>query len=168
MRNSSSNPRYDHTKTSAESKRAQFRASRSNVVLDERRPKLIRAMSAPLRSSIDTDSWQLQSKRRVRNKKTIQESQRIAEELHEQKLFLENNVNILYKEEKSQNLKSRNKNLLQVRARSSFGGCDIVTLVSLLSPGTSDSEKEDTATQEQTELSSVRAPPLRRTEKSGI
>lgn len=56
------------------------------------------------------------------------------------------------------------------RSRSALGGCDVVTLVSLLSSGGSDSEREDMTTK--TEVSPARAlagraPMLRKAGKSG-
>lgn len=54
----------------------------------------------------------------------------------------------------------------QTRARSAISSCDIVTLVSLLSPGGSDSEKEEHSIKGDLSCSE-RAPSLRKIGKSG-
>lgn len=51
-------------------RRAQFHASRQHSEAAERRPPLVRAMSAPIRP-IDTDSKFLQSKKKSRKKKIL-------------------------------------------------------------------------------------------------
>lgn len=53
------------------------------------------------------------------------------------------------------------------RARSAVNGCDIVTLVSLLSPGASDSEKEDYLTFNTDSPGEKHKPSLRKVGKSG-
>ncbi|XP_065084665.1 protein hunchback-like [Ochlerotatus camptorhynchus] len=117
---------------------AQFQANRQNSETAERRPPLVRAMSAPIRP-IDNDSKFLQSKKKTRKKKILRERDEINEcdedDFDEETLKL-NTTN--------------SKNTLAAaaggpRSRSVLGGaCDIETLVSLLSSGGSDSEKEDT------------------------
>lgn len=52
------------------------------------------------------------------------------------------------------------------RSRSALGGCDVVTLVSLLSSGGSDSDREDMTTKAEVSTAG-RAPMLRKAGKSG-
>lgn len=150
----------------AETKRAQFQASRS-VAIPERRPKLIRAMSAPIRPApiAIEPSVHIQSKKRFHRKKINQENERYQVQIQQQQLYLENNIAIANKDEKC-TTRTKFKKSSQIRARSAIGACDIVTLVSLLSPGTSDSEKED-ASLNKNECSTGRAPSLRKCGKSG-
>lgn len=159
-------------KKSAENKRALYRASRNNAISFGAQPKLVRAMSAPLRSMDSENSsnnpWP--TKRRNRTKRNGQESVRLVMDHHqrESNLYLDNRDQVFCKDDhiKAQNLKSRNK-LIQVKSNREVGGCDIVTLVSLLSPGASDSEKEET-TQGKNEFGrNSPSPPMRRMEKSG-
>lgn len=157
-------------KKSAENKRALYRASRNNAISFGARPKLVRAMSAPLRS-MDTENsnnpWP--TKRRNRTKRNGQDSVRLVMDHHQREshLYLETDEQVFCKDDiKSQNLKARNK-LLQVKPIREVGSCDIVTLVSLLSPGASDSEKEECTQGKNEFTTSSPSPPLRRIEKSG-
>ncbi|XP_062549493.1 myb-like protein I isoform X2 [Armigeres subalbatus] len=150
-------------------RRAQFHASRQHSEAAERRPPLVRAMSAPIRP-IDTDSKFLQSKKKSRKKKILRERDEINEcdedDFDEETLKLN---------------AANSKNTLAVagqRSRSVLGGaCDIETLVSLLSSGGSDSEKEDTVPTESVDLNNsstinynsvlkLRAPMLKKAGKS--
>ncbi|XP_058831530.1 formin-J [Topomyia yanbarensis] len=120
-------------------RRAQFQASRQNQSeATERRPPLVRAMSAPNRP-IEDNSKFLQNKKKTRKKKVLRERDEINECDEDD-----------FEEADSVNLTSaNNKNpVLGPRSRSVIGGtaCDIETLVSLLSSGGSDSEKEDSTT----------------------
>lgn len=156
---------YDNNKKSAENKRALYRNSRNNVLSLGAQPKLVRAMSAPLRSfDADSNSWH--PRRRTRSKRTSQEQIRLdVDPMQQQKLFFQNNTHVIYKEEKGHNFKMKNK-LMHMKSNAEVEGCDIVTLVSLLSPGASDSEKEETTAKNEPPAT-TRAPPLRRIEKSG-
>lgn len=101
-------------------------------------------MSAPIRP-IDTDSKFLQSKKKIRKKKVLRERDEINE--CDEDDFDEETLNKL---NATNNNNGKNTFAAAVaghqRSRSVLGGpCDIETLVSLLSSGGSDSEKEDTA-----------------------
>ncbi|XP_055310603.1 uncharacterized protein LOC129573715 [Sitodiplosis mosellana] len=149
-----------------ETRRSQFR--QKSVSLNETRPRLIRAMSAPIRPNpppeaqdkvIATNAngqMQSGSKRRLRRKKIapieidsfslkIAQSQPYASKLVSQRTFDEQRPSTA-KAINIHPLKSSAKPpkpILQPRNKSAMHGCEIVTLVSLLSPGASDSEKED-------------------------
>ncbi|XP_053687016.1 uncharacterized protein LOC128736556 [Sabethes cyaneus] len=117
-------------------RRAQFHASRQqSEAHTDRRPPLVRAMSAPNRP-IEENPKFLQNKKKPRKKKPLRERDEINEcdeddfdDAEAVKLNTANNKN----------------SMLGPRSRSVIGGtaCDIETLVSLLSSGGSDSEKED-------------------------
>lgn len=176
-------PRADmSTKPPAENRRAQFQANRS-VTLPDRRPRLVRAMSAPIKpmaSASESSIQQQQSnKRRFRRKKSIQqetdrfEIQIDQHQANHPEIFLSNAANSVIVSNQTARPVGRARlakgtKSNQIRARSAYSGCDIVTLVSLLSPSGSDSEKEDSpSAHEANEGSSARAPSLRRTGKSG-
>lgn len=165
------------TKPPAESRRAQFQANRS-VTLPDRRPRLVRAMSAPIKPIASELSMQPQhlNKRRLRRKKSIQqENDRFEIQIEQRRpqLFLNNATNSVIVSNQNTRPVSRTRlakgpKTNQIRTRSAYSGCDIVTLVSLLSPSGSDSEKEEpSSAHEKNEGTSARAPSLRRTGKSG-
>ncbi|XP_055626851.1 uncharacterized protein LOC129768927 isoform X2 [Toxorhynchites rutilus septentrionalis] len=117
-------------------RRAQFHASRQHSEATEKRPPLVRAMSAPIRP-IDDNSKFLQSKKKIRKKKLLRERDEIGE-------CDEEDANEDASAIKLNTANSKNT-IAGPRSRSVIGGaCDIETLVSLLSSGGSDSEKEDT------------------------
>lgn len=167
-------------KMATENKRYQFQTQRSASVGDAR-PKLLRAMSAPIRpSTVDQQTTQLnQSKKRLRRKKiapmeTEQYDFKLVQQ-QQRKIFLEKNT---VGQANGRPSTSRSKvkppkcaaNTI-ARTRSGFNGFDIVTLVSLLSPGGSDSEKEDvssTTCDNNENSSGNRAPSLRKCGKSGV
>lgn len=145
----------------AENRRAMFRASRENAISYSGKPKLVRAMSAPLRP-IDSETWTV--KRRNRTKRIEAEQPRTTP------LYFENSSRSSGKDDKTNNgLKTRSKLSLKTNG-DTIGSCDIVTLVSLLNPAeASDSEKEE-PTQTKTEPSVSTTSPIsrRKFEKSGI
>lgn len=69
-------------------------------------------------------------------------------------------------ENKNDKYKGAQKKAISTRSRSVLSSCDVVTLVSLLSSGGSDSEHED-ASYNKPDVTSVRAPMLKKTGKSG-
>ncbi|XP_058123589.1 uncharacterized protein LOC131294763 [Anopheles ziemanni] len=139
-------------------RRAQFQANRQNSEAHDRRhPPLVRALSAPIRPADPDTSKFLQGKKKPRRRKVLREK---------------DEYNICEEDEFSDEGDSRTSNGsggtsnfigaaaaaaaagkpfpagLPMRSRSVLGGaCDIETLVSLLSSGGSDSEKEQEATQ---------------------
>lgn len=118
----------------------------------------MRAMSAPLRS-IDAESNPWLAKRRNRTKRfDVDQSRNFP-------LYFENNNRATGKDERTTNDRTRSK--LTLKTNNDTGNCDIVTLVSLLSPGASDSEKEDTS-QTKVEPKVSPSPARRRIEKSGM
>lgn len=164
-------------------RRAQFQINRTESI--DRRPPLIRAMSAPIRPLDDTKLL-LANKRKSRRRK-ISAKWGFNNQYFNEKKF--NNFYFFYKtreredfqenpslehEEDEDDLlnikidRSKTKKPIQTRPRSALG-CDIVTLVSLLSSGGSDSEKEETPSLTKTDIVMVkgRAPMLRKTGKSG-
>lgn len=146
----------------AETRRSQFR--QKSVSLNETRPRLMRAMSAPIRPNppapLPSDTQEkFQSnvtKRRLRRKKIApSEIEPITIKItHDQQHYMNKFVNQRSSDERSfaarQSLSSRtfravkpSKLTIPSRAKSATNGCEIETLVSLLSPDGSDSEKED-------------------------
>ncbi|XP_055529493.1 nucleolar and coiled-body phosphoprotein 1 isoform X2 [Wyeomyia smithii] len=117
-------------------RRAQFHASRQHSEANaDRRPPLVRAMSAPNRP-IEENPKFLQNKKKPRKKKVSRERDEI-NECDEDDFDEAESVKI--------NTANNRNSMLGPRSRSVIGGaaCDIETLVSLLSSGGSDSEKED-------------------------
>lgn len=124
---------------------------------------IVRAMSAPIRP-LDGSLKFMQSKRRVRRK-------RIEKEKIEFQLSAEIPADVEHDlEEKLQLSKSRAKKIVQTKSKNStLGGSEIVTLVSLLSSGGSDSEREEISLNK-AEITSIgigRTPMLRKAGKSG-
>lgn len=144
--------------SSAAAKRAQFLSSRGTETLtsverERPRPPLVRAMSAPIRP-LDDSMKQLQNKRKARRRKNFRDRDDILE-LDEDEL-----------NDSSNNKNNKNRKPPPPRTRSALG-CDIETLVSLLSSGGSDSEKEESSPNKN-ELLKVRTPMLRKTgERTG-
>lgn len=151
-------------KQTAAERRAQFQSTKSNTT--DRKAPLIRAMSAPTRS-IDESGKVVNSKKRVLRRKKIG---REKEETLENTFFEadeedeDNDGSIKSGKGKSSNKKGGTK------GRTALGGCDVVTLVSLLSSGGSDSEREDAAPSIKIEGGSAsgKPPMLGKTGKSGI
>lgn len=159
------------------------------------RPPLVRAMSAPIRP-LDDSSKILQGRKKLRRKKVTARERDDFLDNHRQSSpplteFSEdrnNNGDILYEDDEDDTFLnvSSDENKMKMRptkkgmprARSALG-CDIVTLVSLLSSGGSDSEKEETNNKTDTInnnnaaqitniiANKIRAPMLRKTGKSG-
>lgn len=121
-------------------------------------------MSAPLRT-IDAESNPWLIKRRNRAKRNGQESIRIdVDQTRNHPLYFESSNRAVCKDDRVSSIRTRNK--LTLKANTEIGNCDIVTLVSLLSPGASDSEKEDTSLTKGEQINSI-SPSSRRIEKSG-
>lgn len=148
-----------NSKYTAEIRRNLFR--QKSASLNEVRSHLTRAMSAPIRQNSSTESQDKKqvnanhnsqmSKRRLRRKKIAPieidsfnlKIGRHQQSSYQNKLMTEKSFDD-YSSARvftSQSLKPP-KPITQ-RAKSAVNGSDIVTLVSLLSPGASDSEKED-------------------------
>lgn len=164
------------TKNGAQNRRQQFHSQRSTSV-SESRPRLTRAMSAPIRPN-DAHS-QAQTKKVFRRKKITpleqpepfhfqfghqqQQHSPPLPQPNRQKFFVEK------RDERPSTCRPKikvSKVPAQTRARSAVSGCDIVTLVSLLSPGGSDSEKEEHSIKGDVS-STERSPSLRKIGKSG-
>lgn len=151
-------------RSTAETRRSQFR--QKSVSLTETRPRLMRAMSAPIRpnppSSDTPDRFQSNlnnqnlAKRRLRRKKIApSEIEPITIKITHDPHYMNKIINQrTSNDERSfaakQTLNSRTfkavkppKITAPSRAKSAIIGSEIETLVSLLSPGGSDSEKED-------------------------
>lgn len=149
---SSSSSTSGRSSSLAQQRRAQYHASSTcsrqnseSVAVVEKRPPLVRAMSAPIRP-IDDNSKFLQSSKRkqARKKKVLRDRDEINEcdeDAYEDDPVKNNSSN-------SNATANNNQKVITggQRSRSVLGGpCDIETLVSLLSSGGSDSEKEDSA-----------------------
>lgn len=148
--------------------------------ISERRPPLVRAMSAPVRTIEEsTKSLQQNGKRRpIRRRKGIPYRNSTGagviddfqDEIFHELGVIEDELESEKPAKSKVALNKKNAQSLLPRSRSALGGCDVVTLVSLLSSGGSDSEREDMTTK--TEVSparalSGRAPMLRKAGKSG-
>uniref|UniRef100_A0A182PQE7 Uncharacterized protein n=1 Tax=Anopheles epiroticus TaxID=199890 RepID=A0A182PQE7_9DIPT len=131
-------------------RRAQFQANRQNSEAHDRRhPPLVRAMSAPIRPA-DTDASKfLQGKKKPRRRKVLREKDEY--NICEEDEFSDEGAapGTGGSQPTGPNGRPVPACILPMRSRSVLGGpCDIETLVSLLSSGGSDSEKEqDSATQ---------------------
>lgn len=147
---SSSSSSSGRNSSLAQQRRAQYHASSTSSRQNsesafEKRPPLVRAMSAPIRP-IDDNSKFLQSSKRkqARKKKVLRDRDEINE--CDEDAYEDDPV-------KNNSHATANNNQKVIpgagagqRSRSVLGGpCDIETLVSLLSSGGSDSEKEDSA-----------------------
>lgn len=167
-----------------ETRRSQFR--QKSVSLNEVRPRLMRAMSAPIRQNPPSESQekiittmsnsQNQCKKRLRRKKIapieidsfslkIAQTQSYANKLVSQRSFDERPSTA--KAMSSRPLKStyKPKPIVQPRVKSAMHGCEIVTLVSLLSPGASDEDDYSNGTNDSSNEKSI--PSLRKVGKSG-
>lgn len=168
----------------AETRRSQFR--QKSVSLCETRPRLMRAMSAPIRPSPLAEAQeklsaniQSAAKKRLRRKKIapieiepfslkMVQHQPYASRLMAQKSFDER-PSTAKSVLGSRAVKATKppKPTIQPRAKSAVNGCEIVTLVSLLSPGASDSEKEDYVNGSIDSTNEKVIPSLRKVGKSG-
>lgn len=170
--------------TSAETRRIQFR--QKSASLNDVRPRLTRAMSAPIRQNPPPDAQDRYQngqhnnfKKRLRRKKIAPAEMdtfnlKLAHHQHYQNKIM---VEKTYEERPStaKALTSRfsktmkpSKNTAAPRARSAINGSEIVTLVSLLSPSASDSEREDHSSNGTFDsLHEKHAPSLRKVGKSG-
>lgn len=174
-----------------ETRRSQFR--QRNLSLGEPRPRLMRAMSAPIRPiqppdaqekvSVPNNHNQCGTKKRLRRKKIAPIdmspfSLRVAQNTQH---YTSNGNKLVSQrsfDEHPSTVKSINsyrslksvkppKSSIQPRAKSAMNGCEIVTLVSLLSPGASDSEKEDYSNGANDSPGEKTIPMLRKVGKSG-
>ncbi|XP_049290670.1 uncharacterized protein LOC125767803 [Anopheles funestus] len=135
-------------------RRAQFQANRQNSEAHDRRhPPLVRAMSAPIRPA-DTEATKLlQGKKKPRRRKVLREKDEY--NICEEDEFSDDGCSKVgppgmggLQHGSGSNGRQVPACILPMRSRSVLGGpCDIETLVSLLSSGGSDSEKEQDATQ---------------------
>ncbi|GAB0099709.1 hypothetical protein DMENIID0001_155960 [Sergentomyia squamirostris] len=127
-----------------------------------RRPPLVRAMSAPIRPSVEPPQNRRKNTRRRKYGRDREENLLITsrKSLERQDAITSDTSPVCHT--KSCERKS------VVSQRSTIGGCDIVTLVSLLSSGGSDSEREDNghANTQRAEKRSTRPPSLKKTGKS--
>lgn len=153
-------------RSTAETRRSQFR--QKSASLNETRPRLMRAMSAPIRPhplpSDTPDRFHPSNvsnlnltKRRLRRKKVAPtEIEPIAIKITHDQHYMNKIVNQRSSNDErsfaarqsfssSRTFKAvkPSKMAAPSRAKSAINGCEIETLVSLLSPGGSDSEKED-------------------------
>lgn len=146
---------------------AETNSRRSQFRQNETQPRLMRAMSAPIRSKPPQQQEhphekasnlpnQNVAKRRLRRKKIApSEIDRFSIKITHDQQYMNKIVNQRSFDERfagKQSLSSRTfkavkstKLAAPSRVKSASGGCEIETLVSLLSPGGSDSEKEDYA-----------------------
>uniref|UniRef100_A0A182WJ78 Uncharacterized protein n=1 Tax=Anopheles minimus TaxID=112268 RepID=A0A182WJ78_9DIPT len=135
-------------------RRAQFQANRQNSEAHDRRhPPLVRAMSAPIRPADTEASKLLQGKKKPRRRKVLREKDEY--NICEEDEFSDDGCNKMgpsgmggIQAGSGPNGRQVPACILPMRSRSVLGGpCDIETLVSLLSSGGSDSEKEQDSTQ---------------------
>uniref|UniRef100_A0A182TMA4 Uncharacterized protein n=2 Tax=Anopheles melas TaxID=34690 RepID=A0A182TMA4_9DIPT len=128
-------------------RRAQFQANRQNSEAHDRRhPPLVRAMSAPIRPADTEASKFLQGKKKPRRRKVLREKDEY--NICEEDEFSDEGGAGTAQPTTGPNGRQVPGCILPMRSRSVLGGpCDIETLVSLLSSGGSDSEKEQDAAQ---------------------
>lgn len=148
---SASNP----TKTSAEIRRIQFR--QKSTSLNDVRPRLIRAMSAPIcqHSPVEAKDRDYQHGHHNHFKKRLRRKKMAPSEMDTFNLKLAHHKIMVEKtyEKRPSTAKAVSSRFSKTmkpskitappRARSAIIGGEIVTLVSLLSPSASDSERED-------------------------
>lgn len=170
----------------AETRRSQFR--QKSVSLNEARPRLMRAMSAPIRQNLPADAHEKSinsnnqmpnaTKRRLRRKKIvpvdidpfslkITHHQSYADKMVSQGPFDERPSTAKSLSSRALRSSKPPKPTVPPRAKSAAYGCEIVTLVSLLSPGASDSEREDYSNGINDSTSDKAIPSLRKVGKSG-
>lgn len=134
-------------------------------------------MSAPCHPDATASQAQSNARRRIRRKKVapvecVQEESRISSRIDFQKsrtVSVERRVEVRTAERRpltAQNKTRKPKPSGQIRPRQPTPASDIVTLVSLLSPGSSDSEKDESFTAKAELAATGRAPSLRKTGKS--
>lgn len=154
------------------------------------RPRLTRAMSAPIHSNASNDY--LNKKQHINNNNNYNNNNNGKKRLRRKKIAPIDidtiNMNVsphqLYQHAVDRPSKidpstvqpftarylkesKQSKPIAPIRTKPGINVCDIVTLVSLLSPGASDSEKEDISTN--AEMPNERQkPPLRKMGKSGM
>ncbi|XP_053674255.1 uncharacterized protein LOC128724557 [Anopheles nili] len=148
-------------------RRAQFQANRQNSEAHDRRhPPLVRAMSAPIRPA-DTDASKfLQGKKKPRRRKVLREKDdyNICEEDEYSddegcKMAPTGLVGVAANLTGSTAGRQMPACIMPMRSRSVLGGpCDIETLVSLLSSGGSDSEKEQESASQTTPATGSQSP----------
>lgn len=170
----------------AETRRNQFRQKSASI--NEARPRLMRAMSAPIRQNPPLDahekptnainSNQCVTKRRLRRKKIapiemdpfnikITNHQTYPEKIIGQRQFDDRPSTAKSLSSRAFRAAKPPKSTVQPRAKSAVNGCEIVTLVSLLSPSASDSEKEDLVNGNSDGTNDKCFPSLRKVGKSG-
>lgn len=169
---------------SAETRRSQFR--QKSVSLNEARPRLMRAMSAPIRpfplseaQEKFSSNVQNAAKKRLRRKKIAPieiepfslkmppQHHSYTNKLIAQKSFDERPSTAKSLSSRFGRASKPPKPTIQPRPKSAVNGCEIVTLVSLLSPGASDSEKEDYSNGGIDSPNDKTIPSLRKIGKSG-
>lgn len=133
------------TSISTADRRAAFQTSKAILsVSGTRRPPLVRAMSAPIRPSSEEARVSTNKRRPIRRRRIGRD--RSIDGFNEDALILET------ADEESELLKdnletpkgrSNGTRRITARSKSVMGGCDVVTLVSMLSSSGSDSEKEE-------------------------
>uniref|UniRef100_A0A182QFQ2 Uncharacterized protein n=1 Tax=Anopheles farauti TaxID=69004 RepID=A0A182QFQ2_9DIPT len=136
-------------------RRTQFQANRQNSEAHDRRhPPLVRALSAPIRPADTEPSKFLQGKKKPRRRKVLREKDE--HNICEEDEYSDDGGSKMAAPlgaPGSQTMGPAGRPMpaaciLPMRSRSVLGGpCDIETLVSLLSSGGSDSEKEQDSTQ---------------------
>lgn len=148
----------------------------------------MRAMSAPIRPNSPAEAQEKMAnsnmvqnvaKKRLRRKKVapiemdafslkMAQHQQYSSKLVSQRLFDERPSTAKSMSTRTLKAAKPPKPIVQPRARSAIHGCEIVTLVSLLSPGASDSEKEDYSNSTNDNHSNEKSiPSLRKVGKSG-
>lgn len=170
----------------AETRRNQFRQKSASV--NEVRPRLMRAMSAPIRPNPPPEAQerhtnannvnQSVTKRRLRRKKIapietdpfnikITHHHQYPDKIMAHRHFDERPSTAKSLSSRAFRAAKPPKPTVQPRAKSAAHGCEIVTLVSLLSPGASDSEKEDLVNGNSDGPTEKGFPSLRKVGKSG-
>lgn len=170
---------------SAETRRSQFR--QKSISLNESRPRLMRAMSAPIRQNpppeardkTSSPNNQNVTKKRLRRKKIApieidpfclkiaQSHQFSNRNFMTHRPFDDRPSTAKAMPSRPIKIPKAFKPPVQPRPKSAVNGCEIVTLVSLLSPGASDSEKEDYSNGTNESISERNIPSLRKVGKSG-
>lgn len=169
--------------STADTRRALFR--RKSASLNEMRPRLTRAMSAPIQPSLPNDcpnkkqnANNANSKKRMRRKKiapidmvdTINMDIMANQSYHntvDHRSFKTDSSHVQSFTARCSKESKAIKPMIPPRAKSAINVSDIVTLVSLLSPGASDSEKEEIPANVEPTANDKQKPPLRKLGKSG-
>lgn len=177
-------PAPNPPKTSAETRRIQFR--QKSASLNDARPRLTRAMSAPIRQHPPPEAQDRYPngqhnnfKKRLRRKKIapaemdtfnlkLANSQPFQDKTMADKIYEERPSTAKALTSRFSKTMKPSKITAAPRARSAVHGSEIVTLVSLLSPSASDSEREDHSSNGTVDGSHEKhAPSLRKVGKSG-